>query len=152
MGGYGPPHGETRFPENGVAQWGGPGPPLRDRSPLLKEIIIFTCYGLPSLNGGGPDPPIERQGPQSSASQKKVLASQGPGLARPRPGPGLNRPSQIIKMGLNGVQVAPFGLKLCQNDAPDLRIILEALLGPKTLFKNQKSPTIIKIPSFTVKH
>ena len=41
-------------------------------------------------------------------------------------------------MDLNGVQVAPFGPKLGQNDAPELRIIFQALLGPKTLFKNQK--------------
>ena len=30
-------------------------------------------------------------------------------------------------MDPNRVQVAPFGPKLCQNDAPDLRIILGAL-------------------------
>ena len=51
-------------------------------------------------------------------------------------------------MGLNGVQVAPFGLKLCQNDAPDLRIILEALLGPKTLFTKIKKKNIYKNPEF----
>ena len=45
-------------------------------------------------------------------------------------------------MDLNGVQVAPFGPKLGQNDAPDLRIIFQALLGPQTLFKNQKNPKI----------
>ena len=55
-------------------------------------------------------------------------------------------------MGLNGVQVAPFGPKLGQNDAPDLRIILETLLGPKTQFKNQKRPYNIKIPIFTVQN
>ena len=39
---------------------------------------------------------------------------------------------KTMKLALNGVQVAPFGLKLCQNDAPDLRIIFQTLLGPKT--------------------
>ena len=39
-------------------------------------------------------------------------------------------------MDLNGVQVAPFGPKLGQNDAPELRFISQALLGPKTLLKN----------------
>ena len=47
---------------------------------------------------------------------------------------------KTMKLALNGVQVAPFGLKLCQNDAPDLRIIFQTLLGPKTSFKNQKNP------------
>ena len=42
-------------------------------------------------------------------------------------------------MDLNGVQVAPFGPKLGQNDAPELRIIFQALLGQKTLCKNQKN-------------
>ena len=64
--------------------------------------------------------------------------------------PGLNRPSKTIKIDLNGVQVAPFGLKLCQNDAPDLRIILGALLDPKTQFKKSKTPKITKIPIFPV--
>ena len=59
---------------------------------------------------------------------------------------------KTMKLALNGVQVAPFGLKLCQNDAPDLRIILEALLCPKTLFKIKKKHNSIKIPSFTVKN
>ena len=45
---------------------------------------------------------------------------------------------KTMKLALNGVQVAPFGLKLCQNDAPDLRIIFQTLLGPKTSFKNTK--------------
>ena len=40
------------------------------------------------------------------------------------------------KIYLNGVQVAPFGLKLCQNDAPDLRIISEASPDPRKQFKN----------------
>ena len=53
-------------------------------------------------------------------------------------------------MGTNGVQVAPFGPKLCQNDAPDLRIILGALLDPKTKLNNTKNPKITKIPIFTV--
>ena len=44
----------------------------------------------------------------------------------------------------NRVEVAPFGPKLCQNVAPRLRIIFQALLGPKTLFKNQKKTKIIK--------
>ena len=37
-------------------------------------------------------------------------------------------------MDLNGVQVAPFGPKLAQNDAPDLRIILDRSLDPKKQF------------------
>ncbi len=41
-------------------------------------------------------------------------------------------------MDLNGVQVGPFGPKLCQNDAPDLRIIFQALLGPKNKLKKKK--------------
>ena len=51
-------------------------------------------------------------------------------------------------MGLNGVQVAPFGPKLGQNDAPDLRIIFRTLLGPKTLLKNQKNPENHQHPDF----
>ena len=61
------------------------------------------------------------------------------------------RHPKTIKMGLNGVQVAPFGPKLGQNDAPDLRIIFRTLLGPKTLLKKPKIPTILKIPIFTVR-
>ena len=53
-----------------------------------------------------------------------------------------------MKMELNGVQVAPFGLKLCQNDAPDLSIILEALLGPKTLLKKRKKTKKYQNPEF----
>ena len=72
--------------------------------------------------------------------------------ARARPGPksGLNRPSKTIKIDLNEFQVAPFGLKLCQNEAPDLRIILDTLLDPKTQLKKSKTPKITKIPIFTV--
>ena len=58
---------------------------------------------------------------------------------------------KTIKIGLSGVQVAPFGPKLGQNDAPDLRIIFQTLLGPKTQFKNQKNYNI-KIPIFTVEN
>ena len=128
-------------------------PPLRDRSPLLKEIIIFTCYGLPSLNGGVQTPPLRDSILRKPRRKKKYWrhkARPGPGPAQARPGPGLNRPSKITRVCLRGVQVALFGLKLCENDAPDLRIILEALLGPKTLFKHPKKPKNIKIPSFTV--
>ena len=59
---------------------------------------------------------------------------------------------KTIKIGLNGVQVAPFGPKRCQNDAPDLRIIFPALLGPKTKLKNQKRLTIIKNHIVTVQN
>ena len=45
-------------------------------------------------------------------------------------------------MDLNGIQVAPFGPKLGQNDTPELRIIFQALQDPKTQFKNQKIPKI----------
>ena len=48
-------------------------------------------------------------------------------------------------MDLNGVQVAPFGPKLGQNDAPELRIIFQALLGPKTIFKNPKNAKNVNI-------
>ena len=44
-----------------------------------------------------------------------------------------------IKIDLNRVQVAPFGPKLGQNDAPDLRIILDRFLDQKSQFKNKKS-------------
>ena len=50
-----------------------------------------------------------------------------------------NEVPQNHEVALNGVQVAPFGLKLCQNDAPDLRIISQTLLDPKTSFKNKKT-------------
>ena len=46
--------------------------------------------------------------------------------------------------------MAPFGLKLCQNDAPDLRIIFQALLGPKTKLKGSKNLKMLKIPIFPV--
>ena len=49
-----------------------------------------------------------------------------------------NKALNTIKINLNGVQVAPFGPKLCQNDATELRIILEASPGPKNLLKNTK--------------
>lgn len=39
------------------------------------------------------------------------------------------------QMGLNGVQLAPFRPKLGQNDAPDLRIIFQTLLGRKNSAK-----------------
>ena len=39
--------------------------------------------------------------------------------------------TKILKLALNGVHVAPFGLKLCENDAPDLRIIFEPSWAPK---------------------
>ena len=53
-------------------------------------------------------------------------------------------------MGLNGVEVAPFGPKLCQNVAPTLRIIFQALLGPKTQLKKSRKPKMLKIQIFTV--
>ena len=40
-----------------------------------------------------------------------------------------------MKMGLDGVDVVPFGAKLYQNVAPRLRIIFQALLGLKTKIK-----------------
>ena len=42
-----------------------------------------------------------------------------------------------MKMGLNGDQAGPFGPKLGQNDTPELRIIFQALLGPKTQNSNK---------------
>ena len=53
-------------------------------------------------------------------------------------------------MGLNGVEVAPFGPKLCQNVAPRLRVIFQALLGIKTQLKKNKNPENVEIPIFTV--
>ena len=61
-----------------------------------------------------------------------------------------NEVQQTIKMGLSGVEVAPFGPKLCQNVAPRLRIIFQALLGPKTKLKKTKFPEMLKIQIFTV--
>ena len=57
-------------------------------------------------------------------------------------------PQNYTKKDLNGVQVAPFGPKLGQNDAPELRIIFQALLGPKTQFKKSENPKILKIQIF----
>ena len=54
-------------------------------------------------------------------------------------------------MGLNRVEVAPFGPTLCQNVAPRLRIIFQALLGPKTKIKKSKKPKVLKIPMFPFK-
>ena len=53
-------------------------------------------------------------------------------------------------MGLSGVEVAPFGPELCQNVAPRLRIIFQALLGPKTKLKRSKNQKMLKIPIFPV--
>ena len=66
-------------------------PPLRDRSPLLKEIIIFTCYGIPSLNGGVQTPPLTDSILRVRRRKKKYWrhkARPGPGPAQARPGPG----------------------------------------------------------------
>ena len=60
------------------------------------------------------------------------------------------RSEKTIKTGLSGVEVAPFGPKLCQNVAPRLRIIFQALLGPKTKLNKFKIPKIMKIQMFTV--
>ena len=57
---------------------------------------------------------------------------------------------ETMKMGLSGVEMAPFGAKLCQNVAPRLRIIFQALLGLKTQLKNIKNLSMLKIPFFTV--
>ena len=51
-------------------------------------------------------------------------------------------------MGLNGVQVAPFGPKLGQNDAPDLRIIFRTLLGPKNQLTKSENPENPQKPDF----
>ena len=48
-------------------------------------------------------------------------------------------------MDPNRVQVAPFGPKLGQNDAPELRIIFQALLGPKTQLNKTKNTAILNI-------
>ena len=57
---------------------------------------------------------------------------------------------KTMKMDLNHVQVGTFGLKLCQNVAPRLRIIFQALLGPKNQLKKSKEPEMLKIPVFAV--
>ena len=52
-------------------------------------------------------------------------------------------------MGTKGVQVAPFGPKLCQNVAPRLRIIYQTLLGLKTkLKKKTKKQKHVENPDF----
>ena len=50
-------------------------------------------------------------------------------------------------MDTKRVQVAPFGPKLCENDAPRLRIIFQALPGPKTKLKS-KNTNMLKCPNF----
>ena len=52
-----------------------------------------------------------------------------------------------MKIDLNGVQVALFGPKLGQNDAPDLRIFLGALLGPETQSKKNSNPENYENPN-----
>ena len=81
----------------------------------------------------------------------RLRAWPGPSPARARPGPksGLNRPSKTIKIGLNGVEVAPFGPKLCQNVAPRLRIIFQALLAQKTQLKKTKKNENVENPDFS---
>ena len=94
---------------------------------------------------------LKKHSPYRGGLSELTAAAEGRGRGPgPGPRPGLNRPSKTIKIDLNGVQVAPFGLKLCQNDAPDLRIIFPALLGPKTQLK--KKTKMIKIPIFTVQN
>ena len=61
-----------------------------------------------------------------------------------------NEVSKNRENGPNRVDVGPFGPKLCQNVAPRLRIIFQALLGPKTQLKASKNPKMLKIPIFTV--
>ena len=41
--------------------------------------------------------------------------------------------------------MAPFGPKLGQNDAPDLRIILDRFLDPKTQFKNKRIQIFLRV-------
>ena len=53
-----------------------------------------------------------------------------------------------MKIGLNRVEVALFGPKLCQNVAPRLRIIFQALLGPETQLKKIKKPENVENPDF----
>ena len=79
-----------------------------------------------------------RAWPWTSPGPAWAWPKPSPGLARPEPGPGLARaqvgPEQTFKNHqnrLNGIQVVPFGPKLCQNVAPRLRIIFQALLGLK---------------------
>ena len=61
-----------------------------------------------------------------------------------------NEVPKTIKMGLNGVEVASFGPKLCQNVAPRHRIIFQTLLGLKNKLKNQINPKLLKISTFAV--
>ena len=50
------------------------------------------------------------------------------------------------------MQVVPFGPKLGQNEAPELRIIFQTLLGPQTLFKKSEKPHNVKIQAEPVSH
>ena len=60
---------------------------------------------------------------------------------------------KTIKMDPNRVEVGPFGPKLCQNVAPRLRIIFQALPGLKTQLTNdQKNKNIMNIPIFTAQN
>ena len=63
-----------------------------------------------------------------------------------------NQVPETAKMSLNGVEVGPFGPKLGQNDAPDLRIIFQALLGPKTLFKNKNIQILLRVGGMRRSH
>ena len=90
-----PPIERHGFLRTASLSGGVQAPPLRDRSPLLKEIIIFTCYGLPSLNGGVQTPPLRDSILRKPRRKKKYWrhkARPGPGPAQARPGPARARP------------------------------------------------------------
>ena len=56
------------------------------------------------------------------------------------------RSEKTIKTGLSGVEVAPFGPKLCQIVAPRLMIIFQALPGPKNKLKKNINPENVENP------
>ena len=140
---FGPPP-EAEFRCGSV--WIGLRPQNRHRRSIFEERLIshsfkesMSFFQDHFLKNISPNMSTRRE---SLRPRPKAAARARPGPARARawPGPksGLNGPSKTIKIGLNEVQVAPFGWKLCRNDAPDLRIILGALLGPKSKFKKSK--------------
>ena len=56
---------------------------------------------------------------------------------------------KTINIGLNGVEVAPFGHKLCQHVTPRLRIIFQALLGLKDKLNKSTTPKNVEHPSLS---
>ena len=55
-------------------------------------------------------------------------------------------------MVLNGVEVAPFGPKLCQNVAAGLRIILDQSRDPSTQFKHKQIRIFLRVGGMRRSH